>query len=93
MFERNDEDYGLVTRCFSYATDLAALFNDEPSRPRTAVRRCHRANKEPETLLLQYWLHICRFWTIGEIVCKMSGLVQSVIDERDDVPIKGDVKM
>ena len=84
------------TRCFSYATDLAALFNLEPSRPRTAVRQTHRANAAAETPY-QYWLfnsylpfldHIImeadsRYDKYREIVHKMSGLVSSVIAERD----------
>ena len=105
MFERNDENYGFFTRCFSYATDLAALFNVEPSRPLTAVRQSHRANAAAETPY-QYWLfnayspfldHIImevdsRYDKYGEIVHKMSGLVPSVIAERD-VSIKDVVEM
>ena len=95
MFERDYGDFAFFKHCVAYANNVAALFGEEGSIPRTAARQHHRANAEANTPF-EYWLRnvhlpflyhiIVRFDKYGAIIHRMAGLVPTVAAQRDNVP-------
>ena len=95
-YERRHAETSLFQRCYDQACALAESVDVEPTMPRLASRKTHRANAESNSPFQYYLRNVCyplvdhlingidvRFDKYGKTIHLMYGLISSVTAERE----------